>query len=90
MKTGSPIACSRGDGTYELFGIKSWDLGCQQYKSSAIFSNADVLWIQNTLSTPLPKLSENEKLRRKDKFKGESLEGVNINEKPGFGQGYGK
>ncbi len=82
--------CNKGDGSYELFGIKSWDLGCQDYKKSAIFSNYDVAWVQETLSKPLPKLLTDEQTYLKAKFKGESLDGVNILDKPGFNQGYGK
>lgn len=90
VKTGSPIACNKGDGSYELLGIKSWDLGCQDYKRSAIFSNFDIFWVQNILATPITTLISNEKTFLKAKFKGDSLEGINIQQKPGFSQGYGK
>jgi secreted trypsin-like serine protease len=90
VKTGSPIACDKGDGTFELFGIKSWDLGCQEYKKSAVFANFDVIWVQTTLASPITKLIAEEKARQKDKFKGDTLEGINIQDKPGFALGYGK
>lgn len=90
MKSGEPLVCNRGDGVFELYGIKSWDLGCQEYKKSAIFSNNDVLWIENSLVAPLEKLLAIEQLLSKEKFKGETLEGVNIQEKPGFALGYGR
>ncbi|XP_065219639.1 serine proteinase stubble-like [Planococcus citri] len=90
VKSGEPLACNRGDGVFELYGIKSWDLGCQEYKKSAIFSNNDVLWIENSLVAPLEKLLAIEQLLSKEKFKGETLEGVNIQEKPGFALGYGR
>ena len=75
---------------FELYGIKSWDLGCQEYKKSAIFSNNDILWIENSLVAPLEKHLANELLLNREKFKGDTLEGVNIQEKPGFALGYGK
>lgn len=84
------MACNRGDGIFELYGIKSWDLGCQEYKKSAIFSNNDILWIENTLVAPLQKLVTIEQTYQKEKFKGETLQGVNIQDKPGFALGYGK
>lgn len=49
-----------------------------------------MIWVQSVLASPVAKLISEEKSLRKEKFKGETLENVNINEKPGFGLGYGK
>lgn len=90
VKVGSPIACNNGNGSYELFGLKSWDLGCQEYKKSAIFSNFDVFWVRSMLGMPTSKLVANEQAYLRAKFRGETLEGVKIEQKPGFNQGYGR
>lgn len=90
VKTGSPIVCNRGDGTYELFGIKSWDLGCQEYKKTAVFSNLDLVWVQTMLQTPLTKLIANEQSYLKAKSKSNSYDTIDVPDKPSFIQVYKK
>ncbi|XP_075232343.1 uncharacterized protein LOC142330774 [Lycorma delicatula] len=90
VDVGGPVACDRGDGHYELAGVNSWDVGCPAEQTPTVFSNPDAEWIQQILNTPTEKLEQDEEKYNNDKLKGESLDQVDIDQKPGFALGYGK
>lgn len=90
VDVGSPIACDRGDGHYELAGVNSWDVGCQTDQMPTISSNPDAEWIDKVINTPAEELAKEEEKYFADKLKGESIDEVDIDQKPGFALGYGK
>ncbi|XP_039291082.1 trithorax group protein osa isoform X2 [Nilaparvata lugens] len=90
VDVGSPIACERGDGHYELAGVNSWDVGCQTDQTPTITSNPDAEWIDKVINTPAEQLAIQEEKYFADKLKGESIDDVDIDQKPGFALGYGK
>lgn len=73
-----------------MAGVNSWDVGCPAEKTPTVFSNPDAEWIENVIKTPTDKLIEDEEKYNADKLKGESLDQVDIDQKPGFALGYGK
>lgn len=88
---GSAVACERGDGLYELAGVNSWDIACQNKQPlPSVFATSDAQWINVVLGTPLPVLQAQEESFNQGLLKGEGLDGVDTEDKPGFSQGYGK
>ncbi|KAG8300395.1 hypothetical protein J6590_077516 [Homalodisca vitripennis] len=88
---GSAVACQREDGRYELAGVNSWDIACPTKQSlPSVFATSDAQWITTVLSTPTPVLQAEEKNYQQTLSQGESIDGVDTEDKPGFSQGYGK
>lgn len=88
---GSGIACDRGDGFYELAGVNSWDLACQTKQPlPTVIATSDADWINAVLAAPLPQLQQEEEDYIAGLLKGENVDGIDVDDKPGFSQGYGK
>lgn len=88
---GSPIACQKPDGRYELSGIYSWDVGCHPNTNiPAAASSIDKKWVEAVMKKPVEEIQKQE---QEELIKKESL-GIDPihsdNTKPGFSQGYGK
>ncbi len=53
MDGGSPLACQRDDGTYELAGLVTFGTSCSQDKSPSLFTNVSkhAAWIRRNYQT---------------------------------------
>lgn len=90
VDAGSPIACQKPDGRYELSGIYSWDVGCHPNTNiPAAASSVDKKWVQKVMDKPVEQVKREEKdeIAKKQNL-GQIAEGSE--NKPGFSQGYGK
>ncbi|KAL0281598.1 UNVERIFIED_CONTAM: hypothetical protein PYX00_002536 [Menopon gallinae] len=87
VDVGSPIACQKPNGRYELAGIYSWDVGCHQPVAA---SKVDKPWVQSVMNKPVEQIKQEEQaeLQKKENL-GFNPENSDSN-KPGFSQGYGK
>lgn len=79
----------------EAMDYTSWlgcsDIACQNKQPPpSVFATSDAQWINVVLGTPLPVLQAQEESFNQGLLKGEGLDGVDTEDKPGFSQGYGK
>ncbi|XP_066586122.1 uncharacterized protein [Prorops nasuta] len=54
VEPGSPLACDRGNGVYELVGVYSQDTGCLPTNQIAVFAPLEMTWMQTSLTTLSP------------------------------------
>ena len=87
---GGPIACDRGDGHHELSGTYSWDIGCSAPNNPTVFGGIDTNWIESVLARPVEDVARDELNDILKQQQQQELSGVDIDNKPGFSQGYGK
>ncbi|PSN51774.1 hypothetical protein C0J52_05279 [Blattella germanica] len=90
VDAGGPIACDRGDGHLMLSGLYSWDVGCSVPNSPTVLGGIDTDWIESVLARPVDDLVRDELNDILKQQQQEELGGVDIDNKPGFSQGYGK
>lgn len=91
VDAGSPIACQKPDGKYELSGIYSWDTGCHPNKNTPVaMSKPDKEFIKSVMDKPVEEIKkETEAEKQRQSALGQSAENAQAS-KPGFSQGYGK
>ena len=86
---GSPFACQKSNGNYELAGLYSWDLGCKKKNDPTVISRPDIEWIKITLSkSPQQITTEAKEEELRKQLAGQSE--FDTETKPGFSQGYGR